>query len=56
MCWHRWGSWDVKIQRVRLVTGLLTHREDLTQEYTETWQERRCQKCKKVQRERLAPL
>ena len=54
-CWwrHQWGPWEVKILQWRLVAGLLTYKEELDTDYTEAWQERRCLRCRKIQRERL---
>lgn len=54
MCWHRWSKWEVKQANARLTGGLFVAKEQLGAEYTEVWEERRCEKCGKTQRERLS--
>ena len=44
-CWHRWAKWEVKNRQMVLVAGLLTREADRGKEYTEEYQERRCEKC-----------
>ena len=53
MCWHKWTKWEVKQATGTLTGGLFVPKEQLGQRVSETWQERRCAKCGKTQRDPL---
>lgn len=55
MCSHQWTKWKVKTRQMRLVGGLFVKKEEHNREFTEEFQERRCEKCGKTQRERVGP-
>ena len=50
---HDWTKWERKQVECTMVGGLLVPKDQIGKQFTEVWQERKCQLCGWIEQERL---